>query len=190
MNLPTLIKLLWKKLPAKFLLQLCCNIGFLWISTSASAQKRALAPSGKVVKVGFVDHKRLRAGYNDFANFRQNTAKASDSAKVVFDQVLQTLEQQARAQLREDSLGGGRRRDRILRLAEEKRQALTSSYRADQKNRVEERLVLIQAFEQKIQLVIDRVVTEGGFTDVRPLNSDGFRPRGADITDLILKKLN
>ncbi len=48
----------------------------------------------------------------------------------------------------------------------------------------------MKEYEQKITLAIDSVVSEGGFTDVKPLNKDTAIQNGANITDLVLKKLN
>ena len=83
-----------------------------------------------------------------------------------------------------------------MQQADSRRSGISGNYQLNQKKRNQEKITLMQQYEQKIQAAIQAVVTEGGYTDIKPLVKDKEKDKEApeqrsiDITDLILKKLN
>ena len=163
---------------------------FLTLSVQGWSQKKQLTASDKVIKIGLIDHSRLRKEFKAFDSARISMAKVNKSKKVSFEQALQLIEQQAKDQLKRDSLSGGKKREQVISLFDSKRSALINDYQSDQKKRIEDRIALMREYERQITVAIDKVVSEGGFTDVRPLGKDSTNSKGVNITELILKKLN
>lgn len=156
----------------------------------AISQKRQLTPSDTVSKVAFIDHSRLRKEYKAFSEAMKELSKENDSKKKTFDESLKVLENQTSKQLKSDSLKGGKDYEKISSQASVKRKETTTIYQADLKKRFQGRNILFKEYERKIVLAIESVVSEGGFTEVKPFIKEPFEKRGTNITDQILKKLN
>jgi hypothetical protein len=162
----------------------------LLLLSAASAQKKPLTPSAKVIKTAFVDDAKLRKEYREFVSAKAVQTQENFAQRKIYDQAISTLEQQTKEELSGDSLRGGGGRESILNRAASKRAELTQRYQEAQKKRHSERMALVQQYERKITLAIDQVLTEGGFTEVKALTKESSLQRRRDITDLILQKLN
>lgn len=166
-------------------------IGLLFLLPICSwSQKKQLNPSGKVVKVAFVDHSKLRKDYKSFAAAKEKISKENEVSKKYFEQQLQLLDKQTKDLLKADSLKGGKTRDKIQKDADTKKSDILNAYQSDQKKRNQERITLSQEYEKRIISAMDDVVSKGGYTDVRTTVKDTSSKKGIDITDSILKKLN
>lgn len=158
--------------------------------------KKQLTPAAKAVKTGLIDQLRLRKEYKAYDAAREKLAKENQAEKKSFDQQLLLIDKQTQKQLKQDSLKGGKGRAGIVQHADDRRSAINGSHQLAQKKRHQDRIALMQQYEQKIQAAIQAVMMEGGFTDVKPLSKDKEKDKAAngpgsiDITDLVLKKLN
>lgn len=164
-------------------------IGLL-LPHNTQAQKRELQPSNKVQKVAFIDHSRLRREFKTLTLARETSRQKWMASKKDLDNSLQAQESQARQLLKQDSLSKGKKKALIMQESDQKKQLLLSNYQLSQKKMFQDRSALLQECERKITLAIGQVVSEGGFTEIKPLPEEKNSQKGIDITDLILKKLN
>ena len=168
---------------------LILNVLFL-LPHKGWSQKRQLTASNKAVKIGYIDHSTVRKQFIAFAAAKERIAKEHLAEKRSLEQSIQLLNQQTKEQLRLDSLSGGQNQLQILNAADAKKSQLQSSFKDAQKRRHEERNILMQNYEKKIVSAIDAVISEGGFTEIKPFDPNATGQRGINITDLVLKKLN
>lgn len=159
-------------------------------SQSTPTQRKQLIASGKVIKIGYLDHLALRKEYKAFNDAKNKIANEQLAAKRSFDQSRQIVEQQANQLLKQDSLLGGKNRQQILNDASYKSSKLTLDFQEGQKKRNQDRMAIMDEYEKKIRLAIDDIVSKGGFTDVKALDKTKVIKNGINITDLVLKKLN
>jgi Skp family chaperone for outer membrane proteins len=168
---------------------LFCSIQFA-LPIQAFGQKKQLTALGPVVKIAYIDQAALRKGYKAFESAKAKIANDNIQEKNSFDQSLHVLDQQTKDLLKQDSATRGKKKDEIIRNASSKRSELTATFQTNQKNRNVERISMMKQYEQKITAAIDRVVSESGFTEVKPLEKGTVIQNGKDITTLVLQKLN
>ena len=167
------------------------TIFFQLLVSNVIAQKQPLTASSKVVKIAVIDPVRLRKEYKEFANEKEKSAKENENIKKTKDETLRTLEQQVKEELRVDSLSGKGKPGEIVKRAETKRKSILKDFEVAQQQRKERNAVMAKKYEHLIQMAIDQVVAEGGFTDVRlPFKDASSTTRSIEVTNLILKKLN
>lgn len=157
---------------------------------SGWSQKRQLNASDTVKKIAYIDHSQLRKEYKAFGKALIEMSNTNAVKKKLHETFLKDLETATAKRLKADSIKGGKDRELIKERAANERTTKVNAYQTDLKMRHDERSKLIREYEQKIALAIDAVVTEGGFTEVKPLEKEPFKIRGKNVTDLILKKLN
>lgn len=177
----------------KFYTRTCAALllGMTSVLPVGALAQHQLTASGKVTRVAYIDHSRLRKEFKEFAAAWQKLGKENTADKKSMEQALELLDKQTKEQLTQDSLNGGGSRSQIISLDSSRRSEIIQKNQLEQAKRNQDRITLMQEYEQKINAAIDAVVAEGGFTDVRPLIKDQpDKKRGIEITDLLLKKLN
>ncbi len=113
----------------------------------------------------------------DCQTTRKQLSPASAVQKIAFiDHAKLRREYSAMKHARDSVMKAGREMDRKPASA-----ATTEQWR-------KKRAAVMQTHEQKIMAAIGKVVSEGGYTDLRPLSGDSTR-KGIDITDQVLKKI-
>jgi len=159
---------------------------------NAWSQKKQLTASGKVIKIAFIDHSRLRKEFKKFVAAKEKLAKENEAEKKSLEQALRFLDKQTKEQLVQDSLNGGGTRNQITSKANSKRSGIIHNNQLSQRKRNQARIALTQDYERKINTAVETVVREGGFTEVKPFvkDSSGQSRRNVDVTDLLLRKLN
>lgn len=182
--------LLQRRAKSRLVIAITCAGLTLATHTNAGAQKKQLITTGPVQKIACLDHSAVRKGYKVFADARAAMAKDAAMEKKSFDQEVRLLEQKTKDLVKQDSLKGGKARGQIMGSALSRRSELASDFQLKQKNRDQQRILMMQEFEKKIILAIDAVVNEGGYTDVKPTTKGQAIKDGTDITDMVLKKLN
>jgi hypothetical protein len=180
----------FQKQKPPYILFLSFVLSVFFIPTDSCAQKRELTVLGKVVKIGLVDHSELRKEFRAYAAARVAMATENQEKRKAFMQALQALEQQTAQQVAADSAKGGGQREQIISGAAVRRAAMEKMFKDEERRRNSDRIALTQEYERKIQLAIEAVVNEGGFTDIKPLFKDSTAPKGVNITSLLLQKLN
>jgi len=155
-----------------------------------SGQKKQLTPSGKVEKIAFIDHIRLRKEYHAFATAKKQLATEGETENKSLTKELSQIDFQAKDQLKRDSLHGSKKQQQIIDNTSLKKTELYNQFQSSQHLRTQKRLALMKEYETKITTAISAVVAEGGYTDVKPLDKNTTNERGTNITDLVLKKLN
>jgi Skp family chaperone for outer membrane proteins len=175
--------------PGPGLFPLACIV-LLLISSQANSQKRQLTASAKVVKIAYIDQLALRKQYKAFSDTKRKLADENMIEKKSYDQAIQLLDKRTVQLIKQDSLAGGANRLQILNGASSKKGQFTFQHLETQKVKNTQRITLMNDYEKKIQLAIESVVIEGGFTDVQPIDKNTTIKNGKDITDLVLKKLN
>jgi len=174
-----------------FFLQLI--LGFITLSILpklSAAQKKQLTPSDKVVKIAYIDHSRIRREYKAFSELIITMSNANAERKKLYAESLQVLKKQVAKKIKSDSLDGEKNKEKIISQFAEKEQVITNTYQVYVAEKFQERAKLLQEYEVKIAVAIGAIVSEDGFTDVKPIETKTIQLSGADITDLILKKLN
>ncbi len=177
----------------KFYTRTCAALllGMILVPPLEALAQHQLTASDKVTKVAYIDHSRLRKEFKEFAAARQKLAEENVADKKSMEQALQLLDKQTKDQLAQDSLNGGGGRAQIMSQDSSRRSEIIQKNQLAQAKRNRDRIAVMQEYERKINAAVDAVVTEGGFTDIRPLVQDQpERKRGIEITDLLLKKLN
>jgi Skp family chaperone for outer membrane proteins len=154
------------------------------------AQKKQLSPSAKVVKIAYLDPSLLRKNYRAFYDARTKLTTENDAEKKAYEKSMKALDEQTAKLLKKDSVSRDNKRIQIINDAASKRAKLSLDFEAGQSKRNDERLALISKYEKEIVLAIDKVVTEGGYTDVRPIVKGTVTQDGTNITDKVLSKLN
>ena len=167
---------------------LCCCL-FLLPLCLVAQPKKPLTPSTKVTRVGLVDYVRLHKEYNALKSLHESGYRNWQNVKEKYDQAMKAQDNETKLQLKKDSGQAGKRQS-LIQESERRRQLLFDNYQQEQKKLHTDRSTLLLEHEKKIQLAIGQVVSEGGFTDVRPLDKNTPAGSGTDITDLVLKKLN
>jgi hypothetical protein len=140
-------------------------------------------------KTALVDQYRVRKDYKALYNAREKMVELHLAAKRSFDTAIKELDDEREQRLSEDAKTGGRNRGTILKEAAAKRSQLTSTYYAQQKSINENMTAQMRAYENKISAVIEILVAQGGFKEVKALKA-GENQKGIDITSLVLEKLN
>jgi Skp family chaperone for outer membrane proteins len=152
--------------------------------------KKPLTPSTKVTRIGLIDYVRLHKEYNALKSLHESGYRNWQNVKEKYDQAVKAQDNETNQQLKQDSGQAGKRRSLIQQESERRRRLLFDNYQLEQKKLHTDRSALLLEHEKKIQLAIGQVVSEGGFTDVKPLDKNTPAGSGTDITDLVLKKLN
>lgn len=134
------------------------------------AQGQAKQPtlSDKVTKIAYVDHARLRGEYR----------------------ALKAAREKARAEWQASEQGHQKQLAGLSTKNEAGREALEQNQQERRRQLHQKRVAALQAHERRITETIGETVSQGGFTDVKPLEKGGALSQGQDITDLVLKKLN
>lgn len=154
------------------------------------SQGKVLTQSIKVKKTGFLDHSIVRKEYKAYADKLKQFAIESTSEKNKLEKVLSVINIEAEKKIKQDSLVGNNKRDRLIDEYNERRKTVLKEYQTKLKQINQAKQAFMQACEQKIKFAIDAVLNEGGFTDIKPIGKDINWKEGIDITKLVLKKLN
>ena len=165
--------------------------GFLLFTfIGAYAQKKQLSPTVNIVKIGLVDHSKIRSSYHAFVKAKENLARQHVSNSNAYTTSLDEVQKKEERELKEDLSRGGNNQEKIKQDYTAQKVALLKSYKTQQEVLNLQRINLTKEYEQNILTVIGSVASEKGLTDVKPLFKEDKEQMGEDITDLIIAKLN
>ncbi|GGG19007.1 OmpH family outer membrane protein [Pontibacter amylolyticus] len=142
----------------------------LWqfVSVEAKAQADQSKSKNKVERVAYVDHGRLRKDCEAMQAVKARSNAKWKSAEQDYKRKLANLQAK-------DEVG---------------RQMLDKNQQELLRRLHEERLAALQAQERRIVEAIGAVASEGGFTDVLPIEKNSLPAGSRDITEQVLRKLN
>ncbi|MBX9784092.1 MAG: OmpH family outer membrane protein [Chitinophagaceae bacterium] len=164
---------------------------FFFIAISCPAQKKQLSASDKVsIKIGLIDHSKLRNNYRAFVKAKENLALQNANNTKEYSTSLKQLETKTEKELKQDSIRGGNNREKINQDFLLQKTVLFNDYKAKQEQLNKQRIKIAEEHERKINIAISNVLSELGFTDIKPMTKDDKEQKGEDITDLILAQLN
>ena len=168
---------------------LFCNF-FLLAFNNSFSQKRQLSPSDKVTKIGLVDHSKIRNSYIAFVKSKDSLAKQHQTTTSTYTSSLRDLQKQEENKLNIDISKGGNNQEKIKQDYAAQKAALLKSYNNQQHGLNLRRMNITNEYEQKILIVINSVIVQKGFTEIKQLLINDKDQNGEDITDLIIEKLN
>jgi Skp family chaperone for outer membrane proteins len=164
---------------------------FLLLATLfCHGQSRQLSPGDKVTKIGLVDHSKIRNSYTAFTKAKESLAKQHVTNTQLYTSSLQELQKMEEKALSLDMATGGANQEKIKQDFVVQKAALLKKYKSQQEELNLQRMNMTKAYEQKILEVINSVISQRGFTDIKPLLPNDKDQKGENITDLIIEKLN
>jgi chemotaxis response regulator CheB len=140
-------------------------------------------------KIALVDHSRVRNQYKAYCAAKVKMSNAMAAKKKSRDQSIKDLEAEKIKELKADAKKGGKNKQHIINKFESQKAKIKTRYNREQKEISENNKAQMRAYDNKINAVIAILVSQGGFTEVKPYKTS-LSQYGVDITSMVLEKLN
>jgi Skp family chaperone for outer membrane proteins len=171
-----------------FLVVLCSSA--LILCTDTYGQKRQLSPATQISKIGFVDHSKVRSSYTAFQKSKDSIAKLHTTNTATYNISLSDLQKKEEKALSLDMSKGGKNQDKIKQEYAAQKEILLKNYQKQQQELNVLRISITGVHETRILEVMNTVISQKGFTDVKPFIKGDKDQKGEDITETVIEKLN
>jgi hypothetical protein len=161
----------------------------LLIPSALWSQKSQIASNNEISKIALVDYSRVRNEYRSFRLAKEMILKSQSEKEKLFRWSVAQLEAQKKTDLKTDAKKGGTNKKTITEKSDAKKAQITAKYNAEQKRLSQNMKAQMQAYENKIIVVTQILVSRDGFTELKAIRT-GESQKGIDITRMILEKLN